>query len=100
MKPSLLGYDARERPLFLEPEEARTHEHVIGSSGSGKSKYLESRMREYLKNGQGFALADPHGTLYEDIVAYCAHYALDRDIILMNVSQPDCIVGFNPFQRA
>ena len=100
MKPSLLGYDARGKPLFLEPEEATTHEHVIGSSGSGKSKYLEARMRGYLRNGQGFALLDPHGTLYDDIVGFCAHYALDREIILLNVSKPDQIVGFNPFSRA
>jgi hypothetical protein len=100
MMPSLLGFDARGKPLFLKPDEARTHEHVVGSSGSGKSKYLESRVREHLKNGDGVAVVDPHGQLYEDIVNYCAHNCLDREIILMDVSKPDCIVSFNPFQRA
>jgi hypothetical protein len=45
-------------------------------------------------------LADPHGQLYEDIVNYCAHNCLDREVILMNVSKPDSIVSFNPFRRA
>jgi hypothetical protein len=100
MKPLLLGYDAAERPLHLEPDECKAHMHVIGSSGSGKSKLLESIMREHLKNRQGFALIDPHGTLYDDVVAFCAHRSLDREIILLNVSKPSAVIGFNPFQRA
>ena len=100
MKRLLLGYDARGKPLWLDPDEAKTHTHCIGASGSGKSKFLESIMRQHLKNRQGFALGDPHGTLYDDMVAYCAHYCLDRDIILLNVSKPDTIVGCNFFQRA
>jgi Helicase HerA, central domain len=100
MKPLLLGYDARERPVVLEPDQAKTHTHVIGSSGSGKSKLLESIMRKHLRNRTGFALVDPHGPLYYDILAFCAHYALDREIICLNVSKPDTIIGFNPFQRA
>src|SRR5262249_53320970 len=72
----------------------------IGSSGSGKSKFLESMIRGDLKNRQGFCLLDPHGTLYNDVVRYCAHKVLDREIITLNLSCPDHVVGFNPFQRA
>ena len=99
MKPLLLGYDARERPLSLKPDDRKIHMHVIGASDSGKSKFLESMMREDLKNRQGFALLDPHGTLYDEIVTYCARHLPDRDIILLNLSNPENIVGFNPFQR-
>jgi hypothetical protein len=57
-------------------------------------------MRQDLERHQGFALLDPHGTLYHDVVAYCAHHVLDREIILLDLSEPNSIVGFNPFQRA
>ena len=101
MKPLLLGYDAREKPLLLQPEDAGIHTHVIGASGSGKSKMLESIMRQHLQRRQGFCLMDPHGQLYEDVVAFAAHRALDRDIILLNVSRPgSSLIGFNPFRRA
>jgi hypothetical protein len=73
--------------------------HVIGSSGSGKSKFLEWMIRGDLRNRQGFALLDPHGTLYHDVLQYCAHHVLDREVILLDLSQPDSIIGFNPFQR-
>ncbi len=99
MKPLLLGYDAMKRPVRLLPDQRKIHMHVIGSSNSGKSKLLEWMMRGDLRNRQGFCLIDPHGTLYDDIVAYCAHHVLDREIIQLNLSRPDTVVGFNPFVR-
>jgi hypothetical protein len=73
--------------------------HVIGSSGSGKSKFLEWIMRQDLKEGQGFCLIDPHGTLYRDVLDYCAYKVLDREIVLLNLSAPSHVIGFNPFKK-
>ncbi len=100
MKPLLLGYDANERPVRLMPDDRKIHTHIIGSSGSGKSKFMEWLMRGDLRNRQGFALVDPHGTLYDEVAEYCAHHVLDREIILLNLSVPDSVIGFNPFQKA
>ncbi|HEV7681911.1 MAG TPA: type IV secretion system DNA-binding domain-containing protein [Pyrinomonadaceae bacterium] len=94
-----LGYDATGKPISLSPAERRIHTHVIGSSGSGKSKFLEWMMRGDLRNRQGFCLLDPHGTLYDDVAAYAAHHVLDREIILLNLSKPDSVIGFNPFRQ-
>src|SRR5450755_1704457 len=99
MRPVLLGHDVLENPIFLSPEEREAHMHVIGSSGSGKSKFLESLIREDIRSRQGFCLIDPHGTLYRDVLNYCAFHVLDREIILLDLSSPDNIVGFNPFLR-
>jgi hypothetical protein len=100
MRPWLLGYDAAQRPLLLDPEDAKAHWITNGSSGSGKSKFLEGVMRQFLQTGQGFALAESHGPLCDDIIAYCAHRALDREIIFLDLSNPQTVVSFNPFQRA
>src|SRR5260370_26961970 len=100
LKPLFLGFDARRRPIRLLPDDRVIHTHVIGSSGSGKSKFLEWMMRGDLSNGQGFCLLDPHGSLYDAMVSYCARYpTLARNVTLLNPSAGDSIVGFNPFQR-
>ena len=95
-----LGHDAAGRRLELSPEERETHMHVIGASGSGKSKFLELMIRADLDNRQGFCLIDPHGTLYKEVVDYAAHRVLKRDIILLDLSKPEFIIGFNPFRKA
>lgn len=100
MKPLHLGYDALNRPISLDTDKRKGHMHVIGASGSGKSKLLEWMIRSDLKAGQGFALLDPHGTLYNDVMNYCAHRVHGADLIPLNLSVPDSIVGFNPFQKA
>ncbi len=46
---------------MLDPDERRCHTHVLGSSGSGKLRFLEHLMRQDLDNRQGFCLVDPHG---------------------------------------
>jgi len=96
---TLLGFDALNRPIRLSEEDTQTHRYVIGSSGSGKSKFLEWMIRGALRERQGFCLLDPHGTLYEDVVKYCSHEVFRREIILLDLSRPDWVVGFNPFQK-
>jgi len=100
LNPLFLGYDAADRPIRLGGKDREAHMHVIGSSGSGKSKFLEWMIRGDLANRQGFCLIDPHGTLFRDVVSYCAHRVLDREIILLDLSNPTYVIPFNPFRRA
>jgi hypothetical protein len=99
MKALQIGFDAADRPLYVAQSQRRYHHHIIGSSGGGKSKFLELLMRNDSLAGQGFCLIDPHGTLYADVLKFCAYRTLRRDIILLNLSEPDYIVGFNFFTK-
>jgi hypothetical protein len=96
----MLGFDGQGRRLNLADKERKTHAHIIGSSGSGKSKFLEYLMRQDLLRRQGFCLIDPHGTLYDAVLDWASHQVLERKVIQLNLSQPDQVIGFNPFQRA
>lgn len=101
MRNLFIGFDANRKKISLAPDDREaTHMHVIGSSGSGKSKFLEWMIREDIKNGQGLCLIDPEGTLYENIVKWSGyHWLADREIILLNPSSGDHVVGFNPFKN-
>ena len=75
----LLGSDlASSLPMFLTPEILRTHMHVLGSTGVGKSFFLEAAIKGLILQGYGVALLDPHGDLYERILRFCAWLSLQR----------------------
>lgn len=105
MKKVMLGRDARGQELFLTPEVRKsTHMHVIGGSGTGKSKFLEWLIRQDIRAGHGLCLIDWHGTLYQDVLRYCSHLDVGRfgdfrSIVLLNPSEPTFITGFNPFMN-
>ena len=96
----MLGFDGRGRPLHLTDKDRKTHAHVIGSSGSGKSKFFEHLMRQDLRRRQNFCLIDPHGMLFDAVLDWASHQVLERKIIQFNLSQPGQVIGFNPFQRS
>lgn len=72
--------------------------HVIGASGRGKSKALEHMIRQDIHKNHGVCLIDPHGTLYDDIVKWCAYHDMFRyrTIHLINPGGDDSTIGFNP----
>lgn len=103
MTPIRIGMNADGDLLDLAPEiREGTHMHIIGGSGTGKSKFLEWMIREDLREGHGLCLIDWHGTLYSDVLRYCAYQDIGlpgdyRSIILLDPSQPHFVTGFNPF---
>jgi hypothetical protein len=105
MNPIQLGTDPTGHPIELPPAlRQSTHMHVIGGSGKGKSKFLQWMIERDIREGHGFCLIDWHGTLYRDVLNYCAQLdvGLDKDfrsLVLLNPSEPNYITGFNPFMN-
>jgi len=103
-----LGFTHKDTNPFSEPERLwlpdadrrRTHMLILGTPGSGKSKFLEWMMRQDIENCRGLCLIDIHGELYEELKAWLGYnYWLTRDVILLDVSAGEFIKGFNPFRR-
>lgn len=99
----LLGHTKNGAPVRIDPKTRRTHVHIIGSSGEGKSKFMEHLIRQDIIAGNGLCLIDPHGYLYNDLARWCESKGmLDRSrpkkIILFDPGADGWTFGFNPLQ--
>lgn len=89
--------------LKLQPFQRATHTHVIGQTGTGKSRTLESWVMQDILAGHGLAVIDPHGDLYQNLVMRISsllpqYPALADRIVLMNPHDAIWTVGFNPLE--
>ena len=82
------------------PDKIRSeHMHVVGATGSGKSRFLLHMIQQDILEGRGVCLIDPHGELYDHIVAWLSNrdgLIEDRKIRLINPSETEWSFGFNP----
>jgi hypothetical protein len=101
-KDIFLGTDLDGQDVYLDPKTRAEHMHVMGSTGEGKSKFLEHMIRQDIINGDGLCLIDPHGSLYDNIVKWITLNQYDlssRKIILLNPSEDEWTFNFNPLRE-
>ncbi len=85
--------DARgkKQPFGIKARDRSRHMYVIGKTGMGKSTLLENMAIQDIRNGEGMAFIDPHGSAVETLlnyvpanrvndVVYFAPFDLDRPI--------------------
>lgn len=59
--------------IFLSEEERENHLHIIGTTGEGKSRFIEHLIRDDIQNGNGVCFLDPTDraeTAYS-VLRYC-----------------------------
>lgn len=83
----LLGYNkyrGKEIPIYIKEEDRRRHMYIIGMTGTGKSKFIDSMLIRDIQAGYGVCFIDPHGD--------------DVDIVLENIPKErrDDVVYFDP----
>ena len=102
--PRLLLGDRYDKPFILNEKDLKNSFHIMGATREGKSKQIENIFRQFIEQGIGGAVIDPHGYLYDDLLAYCSYKSsrmpeiLDR-IILFDPGDDKHIVGFNTLQQ-
>lgn len=90
--------DGREVQTWLTASDLRTHSLVLGSTGSGKSSLLETLARYNFRRGQGLALLDLHGDLFQRTAAWAVAGGV-RDLTLLDFTHPSSLRGWNPLAR-
>lgn len=92
------------QPVDLALHELDNSIHIMGATREGKSKQLENLFRQFLVSGVGGAVIDPHGYLYDDLLAFCSEQSLrhpdivDR-VVLFDPGDDNYIVGLDALQE-
>src|SRR5258708_22184599 len=86
------------------PRTARDkHLYVCGSTGTGKSKFLENLIRQdiiaWRKSKCGLLVLDPHGSLYDGLINWMAWNNIDRPVIPIDLRQDDWVVSYNVLRQ-
>ncbi|MGD8457026.1 MAG: hypothetical protein PVF83_11615 [Anaerolineales bacterium] len=83
----------------LSLNQRATHTYVIGQSGTGKSRAIESWVMQDVIAGRGVGVIDPHGDLFYNLLLRLAiRPDLWKQIVILNPLDPKWTVGFNPLQ--
>ena len=99
-----LGHLAgRNADLYLSRNERDKHLYVCGGTGTGKSKFLESLIRQdilaWRKSRCGMLVLDPHGNLYDNLTRWLAWRGINRPIIPIDLRQDDWVVSYNVLRQ-
>ncbi|WP_299415340.1 TraM recognition domain-containing protein [uncultured Sulfitobacter sp.] len=89
-----------ETPDIVAPEKARQrHMHIVGSNGSGKSRFMRTLIQQDIREGRGLCLIDPHGTQCQDILKWLANrprLLKHRKVRYFQIGRGESTVAFNP----
>lgn len=88
-------FEKGERKVFLKDEARKQHCHIIGGTGTGKSKLMEHMIRQDIRNGKGVCLIDPHGNLFESILKWSVANGYKHRLVVIDPNEKGWSVGLN-----
>lgn len=87
-------YRNKLTPFGIKAEDRTRHVYVIGKTGMGKSTLLENMAVQDLRNGEGMAFIDPHGSTAELLLDYVPEDRV-KDVVYFAPFDTDYPVAFN-----
>lgn len=81
-------------PLYLPTEVRDRHCWLVGATGTGKSSLLLRMIRQDIESGEGVALIDPHGDLFEQVLASIPPKRIG-DVVLLEPGRGSRVPGLN-----
>lgn len=93
----LLGkseYRGHQYEIKMKQADRRRHMYVIGKSGSGKSVYQASLIKQDIEAGHGVCVIDPHGDLVDECLEYVPKERAD-DVIYFDPADIERPIGLN-----
>ncbi|MEK7068286.1 MAG: DUF87 domain-containing protein, partial [Patescibacteria group bacterium] len=84
----------KETPFGIKRKDRARHVYVIGKTGMGKSTLLENMAIQDIRNGEGVAFIDPHGSTADRIMEYVPKHRI-KDVVYFAPFDMEFPVAFN-----
>ncbi len=84
----------KETPFGIRSEDRARHMYIIGKTGMGKSTMLENMAIQDIRNGEGIAFLDPHGSTADRIMEYVPPHRI-KDVVYFAPFDMEHPVAFN-----
>ncbi len=78
----------------IKRKDRERHMYIIGKTGMGKSTLLENLAIQDIRNGEGMAFIDPHGSTADRIMEYVPEHRI-KDVVYFAPFDMDYPVAFN-----
>jgi hypothetical protein len=83
-----------EKKIYMKDEDRTRHFYIIGQTGTGKSVLMKELALQDIRNGEGVAIIDPHGTDINYLLTKIPENRMD-DVILFDASDTERPMGLN-----
>jgi len=84
----------KQTPFGIKRRDRERHMYIIGKTGMGKSTLLENLAIQDVRNGEGMAFIDPHGSTAERILEYVPEHRI-KDVVYFAPFDMDYPLAFN-----
>lgn len=91
----------REEPVFIPIEHAGTHTLIVGTTGSGKTRAMDSLIAQTISMGHSVLIIDPKGDkdLCEAARTACIEMGRPNDFIYFHPAHPENSVRIDPLKN-
>jgi hypothetical protein len=87
-------YRGKETEIFMTDEDRVRHLYVIGQTGTGKSGFLQTLIKQDIERGAGLCFIDPHGKDVQEILEHIPEHRF-KDVIYFDPSDTSSVLGLN-----
>lgn len=87
-------YRGLRRPVYISDADRQRHMYIIGKTGTGKSKFLQSMILQDIQAGKGLCFMDPHGDAVEELLGMIPPERAD-DVIYFRPGDTERPMGLN-----
>ncbi|WP_161685554.1 type IV secretory system conjugative DNA transfer family protein [Thermoanaerobaculum aquaticum] len=88
------SYLGLTEPVYLAEQDRRQHVYIVGQTGTGKTTLIKKMIVADMQAGNGLAVIDPHGDLFDELLSHIPPHRLD-DVVILDPTDTEYPVGVN-----